>query len=106
MAAMNYPSGEVRFTRKTEPKWYSGESFVPGTVLTTEYPGESDDRHYPIYDRAGVNRSLSEKYKTLVETRMPTNVVVAGRLATYSYINMDQAIRQGINGAKALLRTS
>ncbi len=104
-AAMNYPSADVAFTRKTEPKWYSGESSVPGTVITTEYPGESDDRHYPIYDRAGVNRALSEKYKTLVETRMPTNVVMAGRLATYSYINMDQAIRQGINGAKALLRT-
>ncbi|MEI6649718.1 MAG: FAD-dependent oxidoreductase [Actinomycetes bacterium] len=103
-AAQNYPAADVPFTRRTEPKWYAGENWRAGTVVTTEYPGESDARHYPIYDRAGLNRDLSDNYKSLVESSLHMPVALAGRLATYSYINMDQAIRQGINAAKSIKR--
>lgn len=99
---LNMPSAAVPYTRAIETKWMSGQT-GPGTVVSYEYPGAAA-RHYPVDDVTGVNRALQRKYECLVEQLPGPPRVLAGRLATYSYIDMDQAIRQGINAARRLLQ--
>lgn len=98
---LNTPSETRPYTRAIETKWMSGQD-RPGTVVSYEYPG-APARHYPIDDVAGANRELQRKYETLL-ANMPGPVrVTAGRLATYTYIDMDQAMRQAMNATRQLL---
>jgi UDP-galactopyranose mutase len=99
---LNVPSAAVPYTRMIETKWMSGQT-GPGTVVSYEYPG-APARHYPVEDAEGVNRDRQRAYERLVTQLPGPPRVLAGRLATYSYIDMDQAIRQGINAARRLLR--
>ena len=97
---VNYPDPAIPFTRKYETKWMSGQR-IRGTVLSTEYP-VSGIKHYPVIDRCGANIALARGYQFLLTSEFDTLVVPAGRLAKFAYINMDQAIRQGINAARRL----
>jgi UDP-galactopyranose mutase len=98
---LNTPSPDVPYTRAIETKWMSGQS-GPGTVVSYEYPG-APARHYPVDDVAGANRRLQRRYdKELAGLPGPPRHT-AGRLATYSYIDMDQVIRQGMNTARRIL---
>lgn len=98
---LNTPSILKPHTRAIETKWMSGQS-GPGTVVSYEFPG-ADARHYPIDDVHGVNRGLARRYADELAALPGPPRYVAGRLATYSYIDMDQVIRQGINTARRLL---
>lgn len=101
-AVVNHPGEDQPYTRRIETKWMSGQSGA-GTVVSEEIPG-SDARHYPVDDAAGVNRALAARYVQLVGAELGDHVLVAGRLATYSYIDMDQAVRQGLNAGAAAVR--
>ena len=101
-AVVNHPGSDQPYTRRIETKYMSGQS-AKGTVVSEEIPG-ADARHYPVDDAAGANRALAARYAQLVATELGDNVLLAGRLATYSYIDMDQAIRQGLNAAAAAIR--
>jgi UDP-galactopyranose mutase len=97
---VNTPSLEQPHTRAIETKWMSGQT-GPGTVVSYEYPGAAA-RHYPIEDVAGANRALQRQYeKELAALPGPPRVLV-GRLATYTYLDMDQVIRQAINAVRQL----
>lgn len=98
-AVINNCTAEVPFTRRYETKWMSGQQ-CPGSVVSTEFPN-SGDRHYPVYDVCGRNRRLSSRYCDLLR-QFSDQMIPAGRLATFSYINMDQAVRQGMNAARRL----
>jgi UDP-galactopyranose mutase len=78
---------------------------LQGTVVSREYPGSSA-RHYPDDDAAGENRSLARSYAALVKSTFGPRFHIAGRLATYTYIDMDQSMRQGMNAAAAVLRSA
>ena len=69
-----------------------------GTVIACEYPG-ADARHYPVDDAAGENRARHRDLVRQLKQAVP-QAVLAGRLATYTYIDMDQAIVQGFNAAR------
>jgi UDP-galactopyranose mutase len=97
---VNHPGLDRAYTRRIETKLMSGQE-VAGTVVSEEYPG-SVAKHYPVDDAAGDNRRLAAAYQRLLGTEFSLPVVLAGRLATYTYINMDQAIRQGLNAAHRL----
>ena len=101
-AVVNHPGDDQPYTRRIETKWMSGQT-GPGTVVSEEIPG-SDARHYPVDDAAGDNRALAARYTRLVSAELGDNVLLAGRLATYSYIDMDQAVRQGLNAGAAAVR--
>jgi UDP-galactopyranose mutase len=101
-AVVNHPGADRPYTRRIETKWMSGET-GPGTVVSEEYPG-APARHYPVDDAAGENRALAARYARLAATELGSHVVLAGRLATYSYIDMDQAVRQGLNAGAAAAR--
>lgn len=98
---VNHPGTDRAYTRRIETKWMSGQE-IAGTVVSEEYPG-AVARHYPVDDVEGVNRALARDYLALVGQRFGPTVHVAGRLATYTYIDMDQSIRQGLNAASRIL---
>lgn len=98
---LNTPSPLKPHTRAVETKWMSGQT-EPGTVVSYEYPG-APARHYPIDDVAGANRALARRYLDELEALPGPPRFVAGRLATYTYIDMDQVIRQGMNTARRVL---
>lgn len=98
---LNTPGLGSAYTRAIETKWMSGHT-GPGTVVSYEYPGATA-RHYPVDDVAGANRELQGKYETMLAQLPGPARFAAGRLATYTYIDMDQAIRQGMNVARKLL---
>lgn len=98
---VNTPGVHRPYTRAIETKWMSGQT-DPGTVVSYEYPG-APARHYPVDDVAGTNRELQRKYEGLLKGLDGPPRATAGRLATYTYIDMDQGIRQGMNVARRLL---
>jgi UDP-galactopyranose mutase len=101
-AVTNFPveAAKVRFTRVTEAKHLTG-SDRSGTVLAWEYSG-TDDRFYPVLDTDGVNATQQRWLRDELKKELPT-AVLAGRLATYAYIDMDQAMQQGLNAARKIL---
>lgn len=90
---VNYPERGYRFIRKND---YSGvyEHGVP--IISTAYPTDRE-AFYPVESPG--NRAIFEKYKEEAGKR---NVVLLGRLGTYRYLNMDEAIWEAMKLAKEL----
>lgn len=90
---INYPS-EYDFTRSIEIKHVTGQKHEH-TVISMEYPRETGEPFYPVLTKA--NQAKYALYKQLVEKEnAKKRVYFCGRLATYSYINMDQAIENAL----------
>lgn len=93
-AVTNYTDATVPYTRITEHKKF--DPSCPNhtsTILYKEYPLEYHqglDPFYPVGDQE--NRALYERYRALALKEAPS-VRFAGRLGTYSYYDMDKAIR-------------
>jgi len=101
-AVTNFPveAAKVRYTRVTEAKHLTGSAFS-GTVLAWEFSG-TKDRFYPVLDTDGVNMNQQRWLRDELRKDLP-KTVLAGRLATYTYIDMDQAMQQGLNAARRVL---
>jgi UDP-galactopyranose mutase len=90
---MNYAEERVPFTRIHEFRHFHGERKYPAdrTVIAREYPeawNTDKDPYYPVNtpeDRKVLARYNAESGKT-------GRLILGGRLGTYSYLNMDQAI--------------
>ena len=95
---VNRPSLDVTYTRTIETKHVLGDSDLPGTVLMYEYPG-AKAKHYPVPDAAGENRAAQQEYEATVRAYDRNPLIPAGRLARYTYINMDEAMRDGMVAA-------
>ncbi|MFT3722173.1 MAG: UDP-galactopyranose mutase [Hyphomonadaceae bacterium] len=93
-AVENYPTpaSEHAFTRSTEYRFLTGQSGIGFTTQTFEFPEPyilgKNEPYYPVPRED--NRALFHKYRTDAD-KLET-VVFAGRLADYSYYNMDQAV--------------
>lgn len=89
---VNHPSIKEGFTRITEYKHSvnqpEGVKDLPGTVIFKEYSTDSGDPYYPVPNPR--NHELYEKYQALAAKE--PGVTFVGRLASYKYFNMDQAI--------------
>jgi len=91
---VNYPSADVPFTRIVEYKHVPNqptdvkEGKVKGTKLAREYSMADGEPYYPVPNPE--NRALYEKYAELAAKE--EGVAFVGRLASYKYFNMDQAI--------------
>merc|ERR1719326_1356277 len=91
---VNYPSADVPFTRIVEYKHVPNQpeavkrGEVKGTLLAKEESSAVGDPYYPVPNPA--NPELYNKYKALADKE--EGVVFCGRLASYKYFNMDQAI--------------
>lgn len=101
---VNEPDPSVPWTRTVETKHVFPElAERDGTMVCFEYPGAAA-KHYPVYDAAGINRATQERYERRVAGE-DRRILAAGRLARYQYINMDEAMRQGLDAAAEVLRS-
>ena len=93
-SVMNYADIEIPFTRIHEFKHLHPERAVyraAATVIMREYSrsaGKSDEPYYPI--NTVDDRAVYRKYRELADRE--ANVVFGGRLGTYRYLDMHQAI--------------
>ena len=93
----NYPGLEYPFIRVHEAKHASRQQ-CEGTVLGFEFTG-APTRYYPI--PLPENEERNRDYQQLLSDRLSkltsARVAFAGRLANYTYIDMDDCIRQAID---------
>merc|ERR1712113_1287643 len=93
---VNYPSAAIDFTRIVEYKHVPNQTeavkkgHVKGTLIAREYSMADGEPYYPVPNPE--NQALYEKYRALAEKEESSKVVFVGRLASYKYFNMDQAI--------------
>lgn len=86
----NRPSARVPYTRTVETKHATGQQ-IGGTVVSEEMPG-APRRHYPVLTVDGANERRNTELAGEIAARFSIPVYFAGRLATYRYINQDEAI--------------
>jgi len=93
-AAINYADAKIPYTRTIEWKYFYHQR-LPYTFVTHEYPRECSSMSEPYYPfRDDANEKLYKQYKELA-AREPW-LLVGGRLGSYQYLNMDQAIGQAM----------
>lgn len=96
-SVMNYADFEVPFTRIHEFKHLHPERrYEPGRTLVarefSRFAAPNDEPYYPI--ATSENKKIFSAYKELAQgTR---NVIFGGRLGSYKYIDMHQAIAAGL----------
>ncbi len=89
VAVVNYPN-DFEFTRITEFKHFYKTS-ANGTIIAKEFPKERTENDIPYYPVLNTkSRNLYKQYK--VEAKKFGNIIFAGRLANFKYLNMDEAI--------------
>lgn len=98
VAVVNYTDRETPYTRVIEHKHFEFGT-QPKTVITREYPSdwkEGMEAYYPINDEK--NQALYQKYEELA--RLESGVIFGGRLAEYTYYDMDKVIASALKRAK------
>lgn len=91
VAQMNYPDERIPFTRITEMRHLTAQAH-DRTTLVYEYPTDEGDPYYPV--PRPETRALYKRYQALADAER--NVLFAGRLARYQYLNMDQVVAQAL----------
>lgn len=97
VAQLNYPQHEP-YTRSIEHKHMTGQQ-VSSTVVTYELPAAEGTPFYPLPCSDPV--ALYEKYKELAKR---DGVLLAGRLGSYRYLNMDEVVAQALSLGHRLRR--
>jgi UDP-galactopyranose mutase len=101
-SVVNYPSASIDSTRCVEYKHFLNQK-SEWTVLakeTTCAAGPGAEPYYPVPTQ--VNRDAYKKYAELAAAEESVHFV--GRLASYKYFNMDQAIRNSLDYFRDVLR--
>ena len=100
---VNYPGLDYPFIRVHETKHASRQQ-CEGTVLGFEFTG-APTRYYPV--PLPENEQLNRDYQELVGRTLGdatgTQVAFAGRLANYTYIDMDDCIREALDLSRSIL---
>ncbi len=97
-AVMNYSDADVPFTRIHEFRHLHPErqNSLPRTVIFREYSrgaGRDDEPYYPVNTAA--YRIIYDGYRSLAP--LERNVIFGGRLGTYQYIDMHQAVSAALD---------
>ena len=97
-AVVNYTAGNVPYTRVIEHKHFEYGT-QPTTVITYEYPdtfAPGKEPYYPVNDTR--NSEIFKSYRELAVSR--ENVLFGGRLAQYTYADMDDTVAAALALAK------
>lgn len=97
-SVVNYSDPDTQYTRCVEYKHFLDQK-SPWTVIVKEKTTDNGEPYYPVPTEA--NRALYQKYKELADKAEGVHFV--GRLASYKYFNMDQAIRNAMDYYRSLL---
>ena len=93
-SVVNYPGNTEPYTRIVEYKHFLNQK-SPHTIVAYETTNDTGEPYYPVpNDR---NKNLYEEYRKLAIEEEKGNVHFLGRLASYKYFNMDQAILAALN---------
>lgn len=104
---VNYPSAHVPFTRIVEYKHMANQTeavrkgAIKGSLIVKEFSAAEGEPYYPVPNKE--NQALYEKYRELAEKEQ--GVCFVGRLASYKYFNMDQAILNALETFDSLKET-
>jgi len=93
-SVINYPSEEYPFTRIIEYKHFASDKF-PKTIIAKEYSSWNGDPYYPVPTQR--NREIYKLYQSDAINLEKQNIFFAGRLGSYKYLNMDQAIKNALD---------
>jgi len=104
-SVMNYVDEDVPYTRIIEFRHFHPERDYPGdrTVIVREYSrfaARRDEPYYPIDTRR--DRAIYQSYRQRAERE--TNVHFGGRLGTYRYLDMHQAIGAALKAFENVIR--
>jgi len=99
-SVVNYPSKSTRYTRCVEYKHFLHQK-SDWSIISKETTSDKGEPYYPVPTKR--NRELYKKY--LEKSFKEKNTHFIGRLATYKYYNMDQAIRASLDYYKNTLST-
>jgi UDP-galactopyranose mutase len=91
-SVVNYPSADVKYTRCVEYKHFLNQK-SKWTIIAKETTSDNGEPYYPVPTKE--NRELYKKYADLAAEASGVHFV--GRLASYKYFNMDQAIRNALD---------
>ncbi|MDU0349510.1 UDP-galactopyranose mutase [Actinomyces sp. MRS3W] len=99
-AVVNYSDAAVPYTRVHEFRHYHPERAYPddATVIMREYSrpaGVDDEPYYPVGTPS--DRSRLARYQQLAAELGGQQVAFGGRLGTYRYLNMDEAIAAALS---------
>ena len=98
-AVVNFTEREIPYTRVIEHKHFAfGQQ--PKTIVTYEYPAEwkpGEAPYYPINDER--NNALYQKYLA----QATDNIIFAGRLGAYRYLDMSVAVQEALDLVKKLV---
>ncbi|GAB1378608.1 UDP-galactopyranose/dTDP-fucopyranose mutase family protein [Pararhodobacter aggregans] len=101
-AVMNYCDAGVPWTRITEHKHFAPWENHESSVLYREYSRAAEPGDIPYYPvRLVAEKALLREYAARAEAE--TGVSFAGRLGSYRYLDMDVAIREALDTARAFL---
>lgn len=92
-SVVNYPSAETPYTRCVEYKHFLNQK-SEHTVYVKETTTDIGEPYYPVLNDR--NKELYEKYQKMIEEE-GKNIHFIGRLASYKYFNMDQAIKNSLD---------
>jgi UDP-galactopyranose mutase len=100
---VNYPGLEYPYIRIHETKHASRQQ-CQGTVLGIEFTG-APTRYYPV--PLPSNEQRNQDYQELIRKRLgqqsSAQIAFAGRLANYTYIDMDDCVRQALDLSREIL---
>jgi UDP-galactopyranose mutase len=91
-SVVNYSEKSNPYTRCVEYKHFLHQK-SEYTIYSKEVPCDTGEPYYPIPTKE--NQDLYQKYVEL--SKKGSNTHFIGRLASYKYFNMDQAIRNAMN---------
>ena len=95
-SVVNYPEKEIQYTRCVEYKHFLNQK-SNHTVYVKETSTDKGEPYYPVLNEKNIK--LYKKYQEL--TKDESNIHFIGRLASYKYFNMDQAIENSLNYFKS-----
>lgn len=101
-AVMNYCDAQVRHTRITEHKHFAPWETHEDTVCFREFSREATENDTPFYPvRLAEDHAILARYQHLA--RATECVTFLGRLGTYRYLDMDQAVSEALKAADTFL---
>ncbi|MDD4010781.1 MAG: UDP-galactopyranose mutase [Sphaerochaetaceae bacterium] len=95
VAVMNYTDTKTPYTRAIEHKHFEPKDGINATWVSYEYPMEyskSAEPYYPVNDQR--NTRLYETYKAMAQKE--EKLLLGGRLAQYSYFDMDKTVEAAL----------
>ena len=97
---LNECNSDNAWTRSVDHSHWHNQDLTE-TVISREYPCEHTKNNIPFYPKPfGDNQEKYKKYKKIAD--LLSNVIFVGRLATYKYLDMDDAIAQVFNKLKKI----